>query len=132
LNWKSNNYIVFYQSLNMKRILISLVAGFFVFFVGTMVTGNALLSVIFGIVVAVVLSMITDEDYMKRQKRRRETKDRERKEERYWKRKGYNTEYGIQRARNDVEAEKKYKDYDEFNIGNIMPKINPLKKLWGS
>ncbi|MEA3329902.1 MAG: hypothetical protein U9Q06_04110 [Nanoarchaeota archaeon] len=116
----------------MKRIIISGIAGFFIFFVGTMVTGNPILSLIFGIVVFVVLSMITDENYMKRQKRRRDTKDRERKEEKQWRRESYHKEYGRQKAKDDSEKERKHNDYDEFDIGNIIPKTNPLKKLWGN
>lgn len=115
----------------MKRIIISLVAGFFVFFVGTMATGDALISLVAGIVVAVVLAMITDKGYMKRQKRRRETRDREQKEERQWRRESYHKESGRQKAREDAEKERKYNDYDEMDIKNIIPKTNPLKKLWG-
>ena len=114
----------------MNRIIISGIAGLVVSFVGTMATGNVVISVICGIVVFIILSIITDKKYMRQQKEKKAKKQKEKKEERQWKREAYHKEYGRQKAKDISDKEKEYNNYDDLNIKNLISK-NPTKKLWG-
>lgn len=88
----------------MNRILVSLALGFAIFFIGTMVTGNALVGLFCGIPVAIILSIITDQGDIDRQQRKRESKKIEREEERRWRRRGYHDSAGRKIAQHDYET----------------------------
>lgn len=116
----------------MNRFILSAITGFVLFFVVTFFTLNPFIGMVVGILAFVLLPYLTDPKTIKQNRLNREKKHRERKEEKQWRRESYHKEYGEQRAREEADKERKYNDYNELDIRNIIPKTNPLKKFWGN